>query len=200
MIRMFNHRIGTIRCPHCREVVSPFRLRRRRYGIPLRVCPYCKEVFLDKDRIEPALAPRGFATVPLGHIVMVLVALSNFYLVFSSFFRAYNVDIGLIGVTDTIQLAFTYDKDRAFVGVLFLALGIYGVIRSLSYRPTPKEVKRSRERLSYPKYVLALDEAGYDVPRELLDKSSTELMYGYEDDNDPLKRLINNINNKNNQK
>lgn len=192
-LRFFNHRLGVIRCPHCREIVAPLRIRKRRYGSPLRSCPYCDEVFVDKDRMEPALAPKGFASVPLGLFIIIITVIINLVADVYFFVITNDIDIGLVGVFNTIYLAITQNPDKAFTSVLFLALSLFFIIRSLSYRPTPKEVKKSKERLSNPRYVLALDEAGYDVPRDLLDKASTQLMYGYENDNDPLKQLINNI-------
>ena len=187
--RLFNFRLGTLRCPHCREIVAPFHFRKLRYGSPLRTCIFCGERFIDKDYLEPALLPRGFKMISFANIALVITGIYN--LASAVFAFANSIDITTVGLFNTVYLAFTHNPDTAFVGGLFLALGLIGIIRNSLYKPTPRELKLSRERIQEPDYIFALSDAGYDVPEETLNWASEQV--SGTNSNDQLNELISTI-------
>ena len=153
-------------CPFCKKVVEqrsyaswgrqPTDEDRWLFGTPLRLCPHCGKLFIDKDMQELALTgPRKHDTAVVGPASLRLAAMG-----------------GILGAVLLIA------GQTAFALVAF-GVALTTLIADAALYPTRKrkldnERAASAKRLSDPDYARALKRAGYDVPDSYLNPQKEE--------------------------
>lgn len=141
----------SIQCPHCKHIVEQGKNRRKRYGSPFRICPRCKNTYFDNKYIEPGLLnKKDFKKFSWGSLPLIALGLFGLYFTMSDF-----------------------DIATLFFYLFFLALGVILLVISLMYNPDEDyilqyEITQSKERLSDPRYVIALWKAGCKITPEIL--------------------------------
>ena len=143
------------RCPKCRKIYgfsfysdNPADERLEKYGSPIKTCPKCQTVFLDREYKE--MMVEGFKYKKLGPLVYIIGAIGALWGI-SACISGDDVSSGLIVSAisvGSVPFAVLWHKRR----LKFLA----------------KEAARSLERMRNPKYAAALKEYGYSVPDEYL--------------------------------
>ncbi len=147
-------------CPHCRKVyetrtVSAWGRQPTAedcwvFGMPLKSCPNCHRLFIDRDVQELALTPpRRQDTAPVGGSTLRVAALG-----------------AVLG-------AVLYAGGQPVPAMVAGGAAVLSVVADLAlypYRMKKLEAERaaSRKRLSDPAYARALKDAGYAVPEEYL--------------------------------
>lgn len=147
-------------CPHCNKVVEqrayaswgrqPSDEDRWQFGTPLRLCPHCGKLFIDKDRQELALTgPRKQDLAVVGQASLRLAAMG--------------VVLGALLLVGRLYV---------FAGIAF-GVAVVTLAADAALYPTRKkklEIERqaSEKRLSDPDYARALKKAGYDIPERYL--------------------------------
>lgn len=152
----------TIKCPHCKSVVEYSIGKPQHIGSPFRICQQCGKEYIDTNYKEAALLSKKDFVLSVSWIGILLYG-----------------GVSLITMIASITLIFNYGFDFMFL----LAL-LFGIV--LAYRPIKqlitligyvsfkdekfqRELEASKKRLSDPKYVIALWQAGAYVTHELLD-------------------------------
>lgn len=147
-------------CPFCKKVYeqrayatwgrAPTDQDKWLFGTPLRLCPHCGKLFIDKDMQELAITgPRkqdlalvGQASIRLALMGAILGAL---------------LLIGKLSV-------FAYIAFGVALATLLADLCLYPTRK----KKLENERLASEKRLSDPKYAQALKRAGYDIPERYL--------------------------------
>ena len=148
-------------CPFCKKVVEqrayaswgrkPSEEDKWLFGTPLKLCPHCGKLYIDKDIQELAITgPRkqDMAVVGLASLRIALMG------------------VVLIGKLNT----FAY---IAF-GVALLTLGADAALYPTRQKKLANERLASEKRLSDPDYARALKKAGYDIPDRYLKKEEAK--------------------------
>ena len=154
-------------CPFCKKVCEQrsFNARgktvtdeeRWLFGSPLRMCPHCKQLYIDKDVQEMAitgLRKQDKALITAG-----------------------SRKLALMGIVLGIVM---YLLDLRVFGYIALGVGVLCGIADLALYPMrmkklEKERQASEKRLSDPKYARMLKEAGYDIPEKYLKEEKYDL-------------------------
>lgn len=148
----------SVKCPHCNHTVEHGKggysidgRTHTHYGSPFRICPHCKNSYVDNNYIEPGLLDnKDFKRFNWGSILFVLIGAFFIY----------------GGITEPHIF-------MLIVGILGLALGAFLLISGIKYKPEEderlqREIKESKERLSDPHYVIALWKAECHLTPEIL--------------------------------
>ena len=147
-------------CPHCKKVVEQRSYAvwgraatdedRWQFGTPLRLCPHCGKLFVDKDRQELALTgPRRQDTAPVGQASLRLAAM---------------------GVILGALLLLLKQTTFALIAFVVAAATLIADVALWPTRRRKLENERaaSEARLKDPDYARALRRAGYDIPEQYL--------------------------------
>lgn len=147
-------------CPFCKKVYEQrsFNARgkevteeeRRVYGTPMKICPHCKRLFIDKDVQELAICgtcKRDKQLINPGTRTLALMGI-------------------ILGALLFFGGATVFGYVAAGVGVLCAAVDV-GLYPSRMKR-LERERQASEKRLSDPDYARALKRAGYPVPDRYL--------------------------------
>ena len=153
-------------CPFCKKVVEqrayaswgrqPSEEDKWLFGTPLKLCPHCGKLFIDKDIQELAITgPRkqdkavvGQASLRLGLMGLILGAL---------------LLVGKLYVFACIAF-----------GVALVTLGVDAALYPTRQKKLEAERLASEKRLSDPGYARALKNAGYDIPERYLKKEEEQ--------------------------
>ena len=152
----------TIRCPHCKGVVEKGKNRREQYGSPFKICPHCHNAYFDENFVEPGLISEKEVK--------------------RNAFSWGNVFYAIVGAAFLVGGCVTSEILLIVIGVIVTALAVVAIVISLKYDPQKdsefqQKLLESRNRLSDPKYVIALYEAGYYIPATLLSDAKKTLNY-----------------------
>ena len=149
-------------CPFCKKVVEqrayaswgrqPSEQDKWLFGTPLRLCPHCGKLFIDKDIQELALTgPRRQDTAIVGQASLRLALMG--------------VVLGALPLIGRLNvLAYI-----AF-GVALVTVGADAALYPTRQKKLEAERLASEKRLSDPGYARALKNAGYDIPERYLTK------------------------------
>lgn len=147
-------------CPFCKKVYEqrayvtrgkePSEQDKWQFGTPLRLCPHCGKLFIDKDRQELAI------TGPRKQDLAVV--------------NASSLRLALMGCI--LGGLLLIGKLTVFACIAF-GVAASTLIADLALYPTRKkklenERLASEKRLSDPEYARALQRAGYDIPERYL--------------------------------
>ena len=147
-------------CPFCKKVVEQRSYiswgrqssdeDRWQFGPPLRLCPHCGKLFIDKDRQELAVTP------PRKQDLAVIGPAS--------------VRIAAIGAVLGGALLLGRQTVLALIafGVALATLAADAALCPTRRKKLDDERKASEKRLSDPKYAQALRRAGYAIPEKYL--------------------------------
>ena len=149
-------------CPFCKKVVEqrayaswgrkPSEEDRWLFGTPLRLCPHCGKLYIDRDMQELAITgPRkqDMAVIGPGSLRVALMGVMLGALL-------------LIGrLTVFACIAF---------GVALATLAADAALYPTRQKKLAAEREASEKRLSKPDYARALKNAGYDIPDRYLKK------------------------------
>ena len=153
-------------CPFCKKVVEqrayaswgrkPSEEDKWLFGTPLKLCPHCGKLYIDKDMQELAITgPRKQDTVFVGpaslRIALMGVALGALLL------------IGRLTVFACIAF-----------GVALATLVADAALYPTRQKKLAAERVASEKRLSDPDYARALKNAGYDIPDRYLKKEEAK--------------------------
>ena len=153
-------------CPFCKKVVEqrayaswgrkPSEEDKWLFGTPLKLCPHCGKLYIDKDMQELAITgPRKQDTVFVGQaslrIALMGVALGALLL------------IGRLTVFACIAF-----------GVALATLVADAALYPTRQKKLAAERVASEKRLSDPDYARALKNAGYDIPDRYLKKEEAK--------------------------
>lgn len=126
------------------------------FGAPLRLCPHCGKLFIDKDMQELALTgPRRQDKAVIGPA---------------------SLRLGILGVTLGALLLIPGQTALALIafGVAAATLAADAALYPTRKRKLDNERKASEKRLSDPEYARALKRAGYDIPEKYLTNGKEE--------------------------
>ena len=149
-------------CPFCKKVVEqrayaswgrqPSEQDKWLFGTPLRLCPHCGKLFIDKDIQELAITgPRRQDTAIVGQASLRLALMG--------------VVLGALPLIGRLNvLAYI-----AF-GVALVTVGADAALYPTRQKKLEAERLASEKRLSDPRYARALKNAGYDIPERYLTK------------------------------
>ena len=153
-------------CPFCKKVVeqrayaswgrNPSEQDKWLFGTPLRLCPHCGKLFVDKDRQELAITgPRKQDLAVIGPA---------------------SLRLALMGVV--LGALLLLGKLNVFAWIAF-GVALATLIADAALYPTRRkklEVERqaSEKRLSDPRYAQALKNAGYDIPQRYLTREEAK--------------------------
>ena len=163
----------TIRCPHCNGIVESGKNRSSKYGSPLRTCRNCGKPYIDDNFVEVAflsekeIKNRSFSW---QSIVWALVGILVLF----------------FGISESSVI-------MTIIGIILAGIGAVSIISYLRYVPKNDkslqlELEQSKNRLSNPNYVIALMQAGYMPPRELVEWAKEET--GYKEKRDIIKEKM----------
>lgn len=154
-----------INCPFCKKAVEQRAYMtsgregadsdRWQFGSPLRLCPHCGKLFIDRDRQELALTgPRKQDTAMVGAASLRLAAMG--------------VILGAVLLIGGLRP----------LGLIALGVAAATLIADAALYPTRRrkldaERAASEKRLSDPDYARALKRAGYDIPESYLKEEET---------------------------
>ncbi len=153
-------------CPFCKKVVEqqayaswgrqPSEQDKWLFGSPLRLCPHCGKLFIDKDRQELAITgPRKQDMAVVGpaslKLALMGVVLGGLLLV------------GRLNVLACIAF-----------GVALATLVADAALYPTRQKKLKAERVASEKRLSDPSYAQALKNAGYDIPERYLSKEEAK--------------------------
>lgn len=153
-------------CPHCGKVCEQraYMARGREgtdedrwlFGTPLKLCPNCRELYIDRDMQEMAITPpRKRDTALVGASTLKIAGLG-----------------AILGTAMHLGKLHT-------LGWITWGVALATLAADLALYPTrmgklKREKQASEQRLSDPKYALALKRAGYDVPERYLQEGQEE--------------------------
>lgn len=149
------------KCGHCGESVKE-KSNTWGYGSPIRVCPFCKQEFLDRRWREVAvqgLDPKS--TSPVYYIkafffCLVALAVSGGWTWYTLHFHgSYYYSMVAVIIVSIIGA----------IGCLVLAVGI---ALGFTKKDNEKYVRESEQRMQNPEYVKKLQECGYRIPEKYL--------------------------------
>lgn len=154
-------------CPFCKKVYEqrgyftkgrePTDEERWLFGSPMRLCPHCGKLFVDKDMQELAITPprrQDTAAVSQASLRLVILGVALGAILFVAGLRTF--------------------------ALIALGVAMATLIADLALYPTrmkklENERRASEKRLENPDYAAALKRAGYDIPERYLTKqASTE--------------------------
>ena len=153
-------------CPFCNKVVEqrayaswgrqPSEQDKWQFGAPLRLCPHCGKLFIDKDRQELVITgPRRQDRAVVGpaslRLALMGAALGALML------------IGRLNVLAYIAF-----------GVALATLAADAALYPTRQKKLEAERLASEKRLSDPAYARALKNAGYDIPERYLTKEEAK--------------------------
>lgn len=153
-------------CPFCKKVYEQrsFNARgkvvtdeeRWLFGSPLRMCPNCKQLFIDKDMQELAI------TGPRKQDSAIITPGSR--------------KLALMGVILGVLM---YVAGLHIFGYITGGVGVACGIADLAFYPTrlkklERERQASEKRLSDPNYARMLKNAGYSIPEKYLNQESRQ--------------------------
>ena len=153
-------------CPFCKKVVEqrayaswgrqPSEQDKWLFGTPLRLCPHCGKLFIDKDIQELAITgPRRQDTAIVGQASLRLALMG--------------VVLGALLLNGRLNvLAYI-----AF-GVALVTVGADAALYPTRQKKLEAERLASEKRLSDPRYARALKNAGYDIPERYLKKEEAK--------------------------
>ena len=147
-------------CPTCGKVVEqrayvswgrkPSEHDKWLFGTPLRLCPHCGKLFIDKDRQELAITgPRRQDLAVVGQASLRLFAMG--------------IVLGAL-----LLIAKLYALSGIAFGVAVITLGADAALYPTRKKKLEAERRASEKRLSDPDYAQALKRAGYDIPDRYL--------------------------------
>ena len=149
-------------CPFCKKVVEqrayaswgrqPSEQDKWLFGTPLRLCPHCGKLFIDKDIQELAITgPRRQDTAIVGQA---------------------SLRLALMGVVLGALLLIGRLNVLAYIafGVALVTVGADAALYPTRQKKLEAERLASEKRLSDPGYARALKNAGYDIPERYLTK------------------------------
>ena len=149
-------------CPFCKKVVEqrayaswgrqPSEQDKWLFGTPLRLCPHCGKLFIDKDIQELAITgPRRQDTAIVGQA---------------------SLRLALMGVVLGALLLIGRLNVLAYIafGVALATVGADAALYPTRQKKLEAERLASEKRLSDPGYARALKNAGYDIPERYLTK------------------------------
>lgn len=149
-------------CPFCKKVVEqrayaswgrqPSEQDKWLFGTPLRLCPHCGKLFIDKDIQELAITgPRRQDTAIVGQA---------------------SLRLALMGVVLGALLLISRLNVLAYIafGVALVTVGADAALYPTRQKKLEAERLASEKRLSDPGYARALKNAGYDIPERYLTK------------------------------
>ena len=152
----------TIKCPHCKSVVEYSIGKPQHIGSPFRICRQCGKEYIDTNYKEAALLSKKDFVLSVSWIGVLLYG-----------------GVSLITMIASITLIFNYGFDFMFLLALLFGIALayrpikelITLIKYLSFKDEKfqRELEASKKRLSDPKYVIALWQAGAYVTHELLD-------------------------------
>ena len=153
-------------CPFCKKVVeqrtyaswgrTPSEQDKWLFGSPLRLCPHCGKLFIDKDRQELAITgPRKQDMAVVGPA---------------------SLRLSLMGVVLGALLLIGKLYALAYIafGVALATLVADAALYPTRQKKLEAERLASEKRLGDPKYAKALKNAGYAIPERYLEKEETE--------------------------
>ena len=148
-------------CPFCGKIYEQrnFNVARRReiteedrwiYGTPMKICPGCKKLFIDKDVQE--------------------LAITNLRKQDKVLINPASRTLSLMGLILGLLL---YLGGLTGFAIAAAAVGVLCAVMDLALYPTrmkklERERQASEKRLSDPDYARALKKAGYDIPEKYL--------------------------------
>ena len=153
-------------CPFCKKVVEqrayaswgrqPSEQDKWLFGTPMRLCPHCGKLYIDRDMQELAItAPRKQDMAVIGPASLRLALMG--------------VILGALLLIGRLNV-FAY---IAF-GVALATLVADAALYPTRQKKLAAERLASEKRLSDPKYARALKNAGYDIPERYLTKEEAQ--------------------------
>ena len=147
------------KCSRCGEAVKE-KSNMWAYGSPIRICPFCKQEYLDRRWREVAV--QGFdpkSTSPLYYIKAFFICLAA--LAVSGGWTWYTVHYHHEYYTSMVAVIIV--SSIGAVGCLVLALA---VALGFMKKDNEKYMRESEMRMRDPEYVKKLRECGYQIPEK----------------------------------
>lgn len=157
-----------IHCPHCGRMVGKFVAGDYRYGSPIKICPKCKNEYINPviHEIEvDGISPDAFdmkkllMVILMGIVFFVIAAAVHYYEITTQDY--YHTSCIAIMIISAIIIVYS------LANILFIKTGIKA-------KWTEGKRQESVKRMNDPEYALKLKEFGFDVPDKYLPQEYTE--------------------------
>jgi len=154
----------TIECPHCHKPIlaGGNGNGRKKFGSPIRNCPFCGNIYADDYYVEPVWLSRKERK-------QTMLSWQDF--------------VGILFGAISLLMGIIYRHDvPCMAGIFLTPIFTINLIQNLKFDPETdedfqRELLASKQRVSDPKYIITLWEHGYPVPSELFDNAKQILNY-----------------------